>query len=67
MKMGVVASKKIGNAVYRNRAKRVLRAIFRENIDKIKIGIFILIAKKDINNQTFIKLNSLYKKQISNL
>ncbi|MFK5975440.1 MAG: ribonuclease P protein component [Sulfurovum sp.] len=44
-KVGFVASKKIGNAVYRNRAKRLLRAHFIENIDLLSTGSFVLVAK----------------------
>lgn len=44
-KVGFVASKKIGNAVHRNRAKRLLRAHFIENIDLLSQGSYVLVAK----------------------
>ena len=43
--VGFVASKKVGNAVYRNRAKRLLRAHFIENIDLLTKGSFVFVAK----------------------
>ena len=48
-----VASKKIGNAVIRNRAKRRLRAMFLEYEDKIQKGSYIFIAKEAINDRDF--------------
>jgi ribonuclease P protein component len=44
-KVGFVASKKIGNAVHRNRAKRLLRAHFIENTDLLSHGSYVLVAK----------------------
>ncbi len=59
-KIGVVASKKIGNATKRNRAKRLLRAIFIKNIDKLDSGEFVLVAKPQILTESFISLNKSY-------
>jgi len=59
-KIGVVASKKIGNATKRNRAKRLLRAIFIKNIDKLDSGEFVLVAKPQILTENFVSLNKSY-------
>lgn len=48
LRFGVVASKKIGCAVIRNRAKRVLRAVFMDISDDIKNGIYLFIAKNGV-------------------
>jgi len=59
-KIGVVASKKIGNAANRNRAKRLLRAIFIKNIDHLKFGEFVLVAKAPILEANFDELEQSY-------
>jgi len=59
-KVGFVASKKIGNAVHRNRAKRLLRAHFIENIDLLSSGSYVLVAKPDILNQNFLETKKSY-------
>lgn len=46
--VGFTASKKIGNAVKRNFAKRRLRALFLQYQDKLISGTYIFVAKKEI-------------------
>lgn len=52
-KVAFVAGKKVGNAVKRNRAKRVLRAHFIIHSNQISNHSYILVAKPQILNQTF--------------
>ena len=59
-KVGFVASKKIGNAVHRNRAKRLLRAHFIENIDLLSHGSYVLVAKPDLLKQNFKETKKTY-------
>lgn len=44
-KLAVVASKKIGKAVVRNRTKRVLRSAFFGLSGELKDGLYVLVAR----------------------
>lgn len=45
-RMGITTSKKIGNAVERNRSRRVIRAAFRELLPQISGGYdFVFVAR----------------------
>ena len=59
-KVGFVASKKIGNAVHRNRAKRLLRAHFIENIDILSKGSYVLVAKPLLIKEKFSEVRKSY-------
>ncbi len=57
-RVGITTSKKIGNAVERNRARRVIRAAYREIEDRI-IGnydiIFVARSKTKYVKSTYLK------------
>ena len=64
-KIGFTATKKIGNAVKRNRAKRRLRALFCEHSSTLKDGTYIFVAKQSIIEATHNNLEKDFKKIIS--
>lgn len=47
IRVGFTASKKVGNAVMRNRAKRRMRALFQELEHRLLPGSFVLVAKAE--------------------
>lgn len=48
-RIGITTSKKIGNAVQRNRAKRIIRAAYRKTEKLFPIGYdIIFVARRDI-------------------
>lgn len=61
-KVGFTATKKIGNAVKRNRAKRRLRALFLEFSTSLCSGTYIFVAKQSIHETTYKKLKSDFEK-----
>lgn len=51
VRLGITAGKKIGNAVSRNRAKRVITAAFRQVIHQIPTGYdYVVVARTRILN-----------------
>jgi len=63
----VVASKKVGNAVHRNRAKRLLRAHFSNHIDNLKTGRYILVAKPNLLTSEYNKTTQEIFKALTRL
>ncbi|OSS42322.1 Ribonuclease P protein component [Desulfurella amilsii] len=62
-RVAVVASKKIGNAVLRNKAKRRMREVMRLSKDYIKPGTsVVMIARKSVVTADFKLLNETFQK-----
>ena len=64
--VGYIASKKIGNAVKRNKAKRIMRELARKIIINGKTNsYYVLIAKSSLINEKFDKLLLELKENIN--
>lgn len=67
LQVGFSVSKKVGNAVVRNRTKRRLRECFRPWLGGVKPGLYVIVARPTAAQATFQSLNRdvhyLLKKQ----
>jgi len=60
-RMAVIVSKKVGNAVKRNKIKRQMRTLFRRNKSLLKAPLdIIIIAKKEILESSWLTLKGDY-------
>ncbi|AQW84346.1 ribonuclease P protein component [Campylobacter pinnipediorum subsp. pinnipediorum] len=66
-KMAVVASKKVGKAVIRNRCKRLLKSAFINASSNLKDGTYILIAKSGVDKISFNDINKNLKWSLKKL
>ena len=67
LQVGFSVSKKVGNAVTRNKVKRRLRECFRPHLGDVKNGLYVIVARPSAANATFVQLQrqveELLKKQ----
>jgi ribonuclease P protein component len=64
-KVGISVSKKIGNAVERNRAKRIIRAAYRLCEDKFPIGYdIVFVARPAINDKKMQDISGFFHKRL---
>ncbi|MDD2356490.1 MAG: ribonuclease P protein component [Thiovulaceae bacterium] len=61
-RVGFTATKKIGNAVVRNRSKRRFRALFSEFSSYLNDGTYIFVAKVALQETSYLSLQNDFKK-----
>jgi ribonuclease P protein component len=60
-RLGIAATKKLGGAVQRNRAKRLIREVFRQN--KIAPGYdVVIVPKRELLDASLTALEAEYRK-----
>lgn len=64
-KVGIIVSKKHGNAVKRNLLKRRIREIMRNEIPKLNYGLYIVVPKVSADELNFKDLEKNIKHVLS--
>ena len=68
LRIGVVASRRVGGAVTRNRAKRLLREVFRKRKPTRDISAdMVLVARGPIKEASFGDVDAAYVKHLGRL
>lgn len=64
-RVGFTATKKIGNAVVRNRSKRRFRALFSDFSSHLNDGTYIFVAKVALQETSYLSLQNDFKKVLT--
>ncbi len=68
VRLGITVGKKLGGAVSRNRAKRLVRELFRKNVAETNAGFDIcIVARSRILSENFIKLSEDFRSGMAQL
>lgn len=60
-KLGIIATKRLGNAAARNRAKRLIRELFRRNKHKLPRALgMVVLPRRSILKTPFHELETLF-------
>ncbi|MCH9845679.1 MAG: ribonuclease P protein component [Alphaproteobacteria bacterium] len=67
--IGFTASRKVGNAVIRNRSKRRLRALVRDHLTTLKRDDvnYVFIARKETHNINFAKMEKKFTRALQKI
>ncbi len=66
LRLGVVASRRVGNSVKRCRAKRLLREVFRNNRPaKAVAADVVLVARSSISEASYGEVEKAYARTVS--
>ncbi|MCG8482053.1 MAG: ribonuclease P protein component [Clostridia bacterium] len=58
-RLGITTSKKVGKSVKRNKARRLMKEIYRIYKDQLEIGYdIIFIARKNMESASFVELET---------
>lgn len=66
-RLGIIASRRAGNAVHRNRIKRIVREFFRQNREAFPVGDSVVIPTAGAMGRTNDELRSHLKRALSSL
>jgi ribonuclease P protein component len=67
-RLGLAAGRRVGGAVRRNRAKRVLREVFRQNKERELAGIdLVLVAKPGLESAPLEEVEREYRRRLGQL
>ncbi len=64
-RLGITTSKKVGNAVCRNRARRVIRAAYQQNEVNFPIGYdFVIVAREAASQVKAGEISTFFKNKV---
>lgn len=67
-RLGIIATRRLGNAVTRNRMKRILREVFRKNSEEIiPEAEIIILPRKKMCNLEFSQIEIKFKESLKKL
>lgn len=62
-RFGITVGKKVGGAVERNRAKRIIRAAYRKNELLLPLGYdIVIVARPELNGKKSTELDAFFSK-----
>ena len=67
-RLGIIATRRLGNAVRRNKMKRIVREVFRKNSDIIiPEAEIIILPRKKMSNLEFSQIETKFKESLKRL